>query len=332
MKECYYYLESTPTHSYMKALYKYPQNEYPYSQLVEGNRRRGVNEPELELEGTGIFDSGKYWDVFVEYAKESPDDILIRLQVCNRGPVPARIHVLPTLWYRNTWIWGCKHEGCTMKPSMKLGPGNAVICKHETLGINYFYVEDIQEGTSPELLWTENETNTMKLFGSPQYTPYVKDAFHRWVHIIINTHSQLTSLNPRYIINNEKEAVNPKPVGTKMAAHYILDVPAGGDKYICMRLTDHEVQLPFEGFHDIIEQRKIESDKFYVALLTDRISPEHAIISKQCYAGKDDVALLQVPFPPPSTPPFVYTPYSFFHFQKVFYGVSNSFIMSWKRG
>eukprot|EP00731_Ephydatia_muelleri_P027484 Em0019g357a len=277
VKECYYYLESTPTHSYMKALYKYPQSEYPYGQLVEGNRARGVNEPELELESTGVFDNGKYWDVFVEYAKKSPDDILIRLQVCNRGPAPARIHVLPTLWYRNTWIWGCKHEGCTMKPSMKkMGDGNAVICKHETLGTNYFYVKDMEEGTSPELLWTENETNTMKLFGSPQYTPYVKDAFHR------------------YVINNEKEAVNPKPAGTKMAAHYILDIPAGGEKYICMRLTDQELQLPFEGFDDIIEQRKKESDMFYAALLTNKLSPEHIIISKQCYAGtllRDDVAL-----------------------------------------
>ena len=179
VKECYYYLESTPTHSYMKALYKYPQCEYPYGLLVEENRRRGIENPEFELEDTGVFDNGKYWDVFVEYAKASTDDILIRLQVCNRGPDPARIHVLPTLWYRNTWIWGCKHEGCTMKPRMEQRGDTAVFCKHETLGTNYFYVKEDDTGANPELLWTENETNTMKLFGSPQYTPYVKDAFHR---------------------------------------------------------------------------------------------------------------------------------------------------------
>lgn len=184
VKECYYYLESTPTHSYMKALYKYPQCEYPYHLLVEENRKRGVEESEFELEDSGVFDNDKYWDIFVEYAKASPDDTLIRLQVCNRGSAPARIHVLPTLWYRNTWIWGCKHEGCTMKPSMKQRGDNVVCCKHETLGTNYFYVKEDDAGVNPELLWTENETNTMKLFSSPQYTPYVKDAFHRYTYVV----------------------------------------------------------------------------------------------------------------------------------------------------
>ena len=180
-KECYYYLDSTPTHSYMKALYKYPQAEYPYARLVEENRRRGAHDPEFELEGTGVFEEGKYWDVFAEYAKASPMDILIRITVCNRGSETARLHLLPTLWYRNTWIWGFKHEGCTRKPMLKeVGEGH-VQGKHETLGENHFYMGSHPDGEQPPLLWTENETNSMKLHGIENYTPYVKDAFHRWV-------------------------------------------------------------------------------------------------------------------------------------------------------
>ena len=118
-KECYYYLDSTPTHSYMKGLYKYPQSEYPYGRLLEENRSRGNSQPEFELEDSGVFDESRYWDVFVEYAKEGPNDVLVKITVCNRGPDASRIHVLPTFWYRNTWIWGCTHEGCTRKPLMK---------------------------------------------------------------------------------------------------------------------------------------------------------------------------------------------------------------------
>lgn len=178
-KECYYYLDSTPTHSYMKALYKYPQAAYPYSQLVEENQRRGITEPEFELEDTGVFNEGRYWDVFAEYAKASPMDILIKITVANRGPEAARLHLLPTLWYRNTWIWGCKHEGCTRKPLMKeIGEGH-VRGKHETLNINHFYVGPGPDGQQPPLLWTENENNSKTLFGVDNYTEYTKDAFHR---------------------------------------------------------------------------------------------------------------------------------------------------------
>ena len=180
-KECYYYLDSTPTHSYMKALYKYPQAAYPYAQLVEENRRRGMNEPEFELEDTGVFDEGRYWDVYAEYAKASPMDILVKITVANRGPEEARVHLLPTLWYRNTWIWGCKHEGCTRKPLMKeVGEGH-VRGNHETLGVNHFYAGPGPDGKQPPLLWTENETNSKALFGLDNYTPYTKDAFHRSV-------------------------------------------------------------------------------------------------------------------------------------------------------
>lgn len=178
-KECYYYLDSTPTHSYMKALYKYPQAAFPYSQLVEENGRRGVTDLEYELEDTGIFDEGRYWDVYTEYAKASPMDILIKITVANRGPEEATIHLVPTLWYRNTWIWGCKHEGCTRKPLMKKMVDGHVQGKHETLGINHFYAGPYPDGKKPPLLWTENETNSKALFGVETYTTYTKDAFHR---------------------------------------------------------------------------------------------------------------------------------------------------------
>ncbi len=180
-KECYYYLDSTPTHSYMKALYKYPQAAFPYGQIVEGNRwpARSVNDPELELEDTGIFDESRYWDVQAEYAKAAPEDMLIRITVTNRGPDTAKLHLLPTLWYRNTWIWGCKHEGCTSKPLLKQLEDGHVRGKHETLLENHFYVDKSPDGQQPPLLWTENETNTQRLYGVDNYTPYTKDAFHR---------------------------------------------------------------------------------------------------------------------------------------------------------
>ena len=178
-KECYYYLDSTPTHSYMKALYKYPQSEYPYGKLVEENRGRGVTHPEYELEDTGVFDDSEYWDVFAEYAKASPDDILIRLTVANRGKEKAKLHLLPTLWYRNTWIWGCKHEGCTTKPLMKQVDPNHVRGKHESLMESHFYIDVGPDKKQPELLWTENETNSIRLFEMENYTSYTKDAFHR---------------------------------------------------------------------------------------------------------------------------------------------------------
>ena len=184
-KECYYYLDSTPTHSYMKALYKYPQAEYPYGDLVEENRRRGGGQPEYELEHTGVFDNSAYWDVFAEYAKATPDDMLIRLTVANRGKKKAKLHLLPTLWYRNTWIWGCKHEGCTTKPMLKQMEPNHVRGKHETLFENHFYIDVGPDKKQPELLWTENETNSIRLYGLDNYTSYTKDAFNRCVDLLI---------------------------------------------------------------------------------------------------------------------------------------------------
>ena len=201
VKEYYFYLDSTPTHSYMKYLYKYPQREYPYRDLVETNRRRSREEFEYELLDTGIFDDDRYFDVFVEYAKEGPEDILVRITVHNRGPEAARLRVLPTLWFRNTWSWGEEQS----KPSLReVGPG-AIQATHPELGDYWLHCEG-----APELLFTENESNASRLWGQPNATPYVKDAFHA------------------YLIAGHGEAVNPAKVGTKAAAHYVLDVPGGG--------------------------------------------------------------------------------------------------------
>ena len=201
VKECYYYLDSTPTHSYMKALYKYPHAQFPYGRLVEENGKRDVTQPEYELEDTEVFDQGRYWDVFAEYAKGGPEDILVKITVANRGPEAARVHLLPTLWYRNTWIWGCKHEGCTRKPIMKeVGEGHAR-GTHETLGVSHFFVGPGPDGKVPPLLWTENETNSTALFGIDQYTPYTKDAFHRSVCALsISQHTNNTTTHTTHTL------------------------------------------------------------------------------------------------------------------------------------
>ncbi|MEI6084490.1 MAG: glucosidase [Verrucomicrobiota bacterium] len=267
VKECYYYLDSTPTHSYMKALYKYPQAEFPYARLA--NHGRGKHDPELELTDTGVFDEGRYFDVFAEYAKAGPDDILIKITVANRGPVAAPIHLLPTLWYRNTWIWGCKHEGCWIKPALKLD-GNTVVGDHVNFGKHTFTADG-----QPTFLFTGNETNTRKLYGTDNWTPYVKDAFHD------------------YVIGGKPDAVNPKQTGTKVAAYYKLEIPAGGEVSVRLRLTG-EGEAPAEprgrhgspagsssqDFDSIFAQRIREADEFYG---TPTSADNHVL--RQAYAG-----------------------------------------------
>jgi hypothetical protein len=267
-KENYYYLDSTPTHSYMKALYKYPQDEYPYSNLVDTNRSRSNREPEYELDDTGVFNESKYWDVIAEYAKGGTDDILIRIKVCNRGPDPATLHLLPTLWYRNTWIWGCTHEGCTRKALLKQVSDNHVSGRHDTLGVSHMYVGPSPDGTQPPLLWTENETNMEKLFGIEHYTPYVKDAFHR------------------YVINGEGDAISPNGKGSKVCAHYVLDVPAGGEKVVQLRIRDSEIAVPFgPEFDKIFTDREDEADEFYDGIIPKSFTPQQKNIARQGYAG-----------------------------------------------
>src|SRR3974390_2444219 len=210
VKEYYFYLDSTPTHSYMKYLYKYPQRAYPYSELVETNRSRNRSEFEYELLDTGVFNEDRYFDVFVEYAKDSPEDMLIQITVHNRGPEPAELHVLPTLWFRNTWSWGDGES----KPVLGAIDEDRIYASHPNLGGYTLQCE----GAS-ELIFTENETNISRLWGQPNSSPYVKDAFHR------------------YLISGAANAVNPAKTGTKAAAHYALQVPAGGSKVVRLRLN-----------------------------------------------------------------------------------------------
>src|SRR5207245_3285181 len=202
VKEVYFYLDATPTYSYFKALYKYPQVEFPYQALREENRRRGRREPEYELTDTSVFDGDRYWDVTAEYAKASPDDILIRLTVANRGPEPARLHLLPTLWFRNTWSWGAAYEeGRWPRPRLTRADDRSLVAVHATLGRFRLTAGDRADGRPPEFLFTENETNAQRLFGSPNESPYVKDAFHD------------------YIVHGRKDSIRPDG-GTKAMAVY----------------------------------------------------------------------------------------------------------------
>ena len=192
VKEYYFYLDATPTCSYAKGLYKYPQAEFPYSRCSKKTAGVVRTRPEFELLETGIFNDGRYFDVQVEYAKAGPDDILIRLRLANRGPDPARLHVLPTLWQRNTWAWGCDHDGCWPKGRLEALGDSLIDVTHPSLGHFLFDAGPHPQGKPAPLLFTNNETNFERLFGTPNPTPYVKDAFHR------------------YVIQGEKGAINPE--------------------------------------------------------------------------------------------------------------------------
>ena len=270
VKECYYYLDSTPTHSYMKALYKYPQGEFPYARLLEESRRRGRHDDEFELEETGIFDGGRYFDVGIEYANATPNDVLVRLTVANRGDAPARLRLLPTLWFRNTWAWGRTGEGYWPRPSIRLDADGALSLDHASLGRLRFAAEPASDGSPCEWLFTENETNTERLYGSPNRTPYVKDAFHE------------------YVCRGRAEAVNPECLGTKAAAHYRLEVPAGGEVTVRLRLS-HEDEMPpaFFGasFDETFAARLREADEFYDTVIPRAHTAEARRVMRQAYAG-----------------------------------------------
>ncbi|HEY2589876.1 MAG TPA: hypothetical protein VGI81_29295, partial [Tepidisphaeraceae bacterium] len=270
VKEYYFYLDSTPTHSYCKALYKYPQAEFPYARLIEENARRTKHDPEFELRDTGMFDQNRYFDVTVEYAKAAPDDVLIRLTVANRGPDAAEIHLLPTLWFRNSWTWGCTHEGCTIKPRLwRDAASYTVITDYPDLPRFRFAVEPLG-GTPPELLFTDNETNLQRVFGTPNPSPYVKDAFHE------------------YVIHGRKDAVDSRNFGTKAAAYYRFTVPAGGEVQVRCRLTDlaSAGAMPFgPDFDRTFELRKREADEFYDKRIHAADPTGQRAIARQAYAG-----------------------------------------------
>jgi hypothetical protein len=257
-KEYYFYLDSTPTHSYMKYLYKYPQLEFPYRDLVETNRRRSREDFEYELLDTGVFDADRYFDVFVQYAKADPEDLLIRISVHNRGPEAAQLRVLPTFWFRNTWSWG---DG-EAKPALRQAGDGTVLASHRELGDRTLQCEG-----NPELLFTENESNASRLWGQPNPSPYVKDAFHK------------------YVISGQQEAVNPSRTGTKAAAHYRLVVPAGGRQVVRLRLSANPPADPFGAFDAIFAERLADADEFYNRITPPSLSEDERRVHRQALAG-----------------------------------------------
>ncbi len=258
VKEYYFYLDSTPTHSYMKYLYKYPQGQFPYRDLVETNGRRSRDELEYELLDTGLFEEDRYFDVFVEYAKEGPEDVLIRISVHNRGPEMARLRLAPTLWFRNTWSWG----GDARKPSLHQAGQGVIQASHHELGEYRLYCD-----SEPELLFTENETNAQRLWNQPNGSAYVKDAFHS------------------YLISGDVGAVNPALAGTKAAAHYALEVPGRGSKTVRLRLTAASSGDAFRGFDAVFEKRIGEADEFYRRITPRSLTDDQRRIHRQALAG-----------------------------------------------
>jgi hypothetical protein len=262
VKEYYFYVDSTPTHSYMKALYKYPQRAFPYTELVKENARRGRREPEFELLDTGIFDDDRYFDVGVEYAKASPNDILIRLTVVNRGPDTAPLHILPTLWFRNTWAWdvGTRVPRLTARGA---ADGACLHAEHAELGAYRLYYE----GT-PDLLFTENATNVRRLYGVDNGERFVKDAFHDYIH-------------------GRADAVNPMPKGTKAALRYVVQIPAGETVILRLRLSDGDVLPgPFgDEFDAMFARRQREADEFYAGVIPRKLSDDARRVMRQALAG-----------------------------------------------
>jgi hypothetical protein len=288
VKEYYFYLDSTPTHSYMKGLYKYPQGEFPYGKLVEENRRRGKNDREFELLDTGVFDENRYFDVTTEYAKASVEDILIKITVTNHGPAEAELALLPTVWFRNTWSWGHDDYRPQTRASESLGfkqehgtvGSTAIELEHKAYGKRWLLCEG-----EPELLFTENETNAKKLFGSENRTPYVKDGIND------------------YVVHGNHDAVNPEKSGTKAAALYKLRIAPGASVSVRLRLTDQEpkvarmsaprlvlaqapkTELFGQRYESIFSARRNEANEFYALRAPKDISEDARSVQRQAFAG-----------------------------------------------
>lgn len=275
VKECYYYLDSTPTHSYMKSLYKYPQAAFPYEQLVSENCRRSRNDGEFELADTGIFDQNRYFDVFAEYAKASPDDMLIRITIANRGDQESTIHILPTLWFRNTWSWGCTHEGCELKPSITRHADGSFLAEHPTLGRFRLHLDRScwGSGTSiadPVSLLTENETNNERLFGTLSPDLLMKDAFHD------------------FVISGQNRTVLELQRGTKAARYFVATIPAGDEIVLRLRLVQNEDDsdnLFGSEFDEVFRNRIQEADDFYATTLPPSATDEECRVARQALAG-----------------------------------------------
>ena len=264
VKDYYFYLDSTPTHSYMKGLYKYPQGEFPYAWLVEENQRRGRRDAEFELVDTGVFEEDRYFDVVTEYAKATPDELLIRVTVTNRGPDPAPLHLLPSLWCRNTWAW----EPGAARPRLRLtaaGGKACILVEHADLGQPYRLYCD----GDPAMLFTENDTNLRRLHGVENPSAFVKDAFHE------------------YVVQGQAGAVNPAQEGTKAAAHYRMVVGPGESKVVRLRLVDRELrESPFgKRFDTLVAQRVQEAEEFHATVIPAKLSDDARGVMRQALAG-----------------------------------------------
>jgi hypothetical protein len=271
VKEYYFYLDSTPTHSYMKYLYKYPQRAYPYDDLVSTNRKRARSDFEYELIDTGVFDDDRYFDVFVEYAKETPEEILVAITVWNRGPEPATLHVLPTLWFRNTWSWNKDATRPIIKQVEE--PNNTLVSAwHPELGERFLHCQG-----EPEFIFTENETNQERLFGTANSSPYVKDG--------INS----------FVVHGQQEAVNGEKKGTKASAHYVVSVMPGESHTLRLRLSAREpgegsnsnraAVDPFSSFDAMMAARRREADEFYSTVIPSSLSADASNVMRQALAG-----------------------------------------------
>jgi hypothetical protein len=262
VKEYYFYLDSTPTHSYMKYLYKYPQAEFPYGQLVTENRQRGKLAPEFELIDTGIFEGDRYFDVVVEYAKANVEDILVKITATNRGPEEASLNLLPTIWFRNTWSW---HQNGTAKPYLRSTSEGVIELNHPEPGKRWLYCDG-----APELLFTENNTNTERLFNITNGASYFKDGINE------------------YIVHGNQQAVNPEQRGTKAAANYKLTIAPGAAATIHLRLTDQDYnqrQEAFANFEEIFSARAHEADEFYQTVIPEHLSDDARLVMRQAFAG-----------------------------------------------
>src|SRR5262249_41737880 len=262
VKEYYFYLDSTPTHSYMKFLYKYPQAAFPYTRLVEENRRLGRDALEFELIDTGVFDDDRYFDVVVEYAKATPEDLLVRIQITNRGPEAAPLHLLPTVWFRNTWVGGLDAR----RPRLHAVNSTTIVLSHQYYDRRWLYCDG-----SPDLLFTENETNKQRLYGAENTAPYVKDGIND------------------YLVHGVQGAVNPEQVGTKAAAHYPLTIGPGETATVRLRFTDSERSSSTEvfgvDFDHTLSARQHEADEFYATVMPEGLSPDARNVMRQALAG-----------------------------------------------
>jgi hypothetical protein len=263
VKEYYFYVDSTPTHSYMKYLFKYPQAAYPYGDLVDTNRRRTRRESEYELMDTGVFDDGRYFDVYVEYAKDTPEDLLVRLTIHNRGAAAASLHVLPSLWFRNTWSWS---RVPAAKPRLTQVDDRTLGAFHFELGERYLYCD-----RAVPLLFTENDTNTERVFNVPNVSPYVKDGINN------------------YIVHGQREAINPDRIGTKAAAHYEITIPAAGEHVVELRFADRRLPSADDAFGtafgETFAARRREADDFYAHIIPETLSADARLVARQAFAG-----------------------------------------------